>query len=50
MKEMLDELKKMDRECEAPVNFSKNVMKKIRTIEAQKKKDARKYVILGLQV
>lgn len=45
MKEMLDELKKMDRECEAPVNFSKNVMKKIRTIEAQKKKDARKYVI-----
>ena len=45
MRRMLDELKKMDYEYEVPANFSKKVMKEIKNIEAQKKKNMKKYVI-----
>ncbi len=44
MKNMLDELKKLDEDIEVPENFRKNVMKNIRQIDAENKKlKKRKY-------
>ena len=45
MKKMLDELKKMDYDYKVPADFSKKVMHEIRNIEAQKKRELKKYVI-----
>lgn len=50
MRRMLDELKKMDYEYEVPANFSKKVMKEIKNIEAQKKKNMKNMLSLGLQL
>lgn len=45
MKKMLDELKKIDYEYKVSADFSKKVMRKIKSAEAQRKVELKKYVI-----
>lgn len=45
MKKMLDELKKIDYDYKVSADFSKKVMRKIKSAEAQRKVELKKYVI-----
>lgn len=45
MKKMLDELKKIDYDYKVSADFSKEVMRKIKSAEAQRKVELKKYVI-----
>lgn len=45
MKKMLDELKKIDYDYKVSADFSKKVMRKIKSAEAQRKVEFKKYVI-----